>query len=117
MQASAGLGQQPIDDGIRPDTNLDRVLDLAEAAAGLRGVGQAAFAQAAAGMPGGIGEYITAERQNGGYAEQRVPTSSQWIPNGPLWAGTLGVTADRQTSDIPAGVLAGPGGNGILSGG
>jgi hypothetical protein len=116
MQASAGLGQQPIDDGIRPDTNLDRVLDLAEAAAGLRGVGAAQFAQAAAGMPGGIGEYITAERGNGGFVEQRVPTSSQWIPNGPLWAGTLGVTGDRQTSDIPAGILAGPGGNGILSG-
>lgn len=117
MQASAGLGQQPIDDGIRPDTNLDRVLDLAEAAAGLRGVGQAQFAQAAAGMPGGIGAYVTAERQNGAFQEQRVPTSSQWIPNGPLWAGTLGVTGDNQTSDIPAGILAGPGGNGILSGG
>jgi hypothetical protein len=117
MQASAGLGEQPIDDGIRPDTNLDRVLDLAEAAAGLRGLGQARFAQAAAGMPGGIGEFITAERQNGNFQESRVPTSSQWIPNGPLWAGTLGVTGDVQTSDIPAGILAGPGGNGILSGG
>ncbi len=115
MQASAGTGQ--IDDGIRPDTNLDRVLDLAEAAAGLRGVGAAKFAQAMAGRPGGVGEYITAERTNGDFTEQRVPTSSQWIPNGPLWAGTLGVTGDTQTSDIPAGILAGPGGNGVLSGG
>jgi hypothetical protein len=100
MQASAGTGQV-IDDGIRPDSNLDAVMDLAESAAGLRG---------------GVGEYYTATRDNSGYAEQRVPTQSQWIPSGPLWAGTLGVRDTQAQADLPAGILAGPGGNGVLSG-
>lgn len=96
MQAAAnGIGQ--IDDGIRPDSNLDRVLDLAESAAGL-------------------GEYITATPDNGGWAEGTVPTQSQWIPNGPLWAGTLAVQGTKETSMLPAGTLATVGGNGILSG-
>lgn len=101
MQAAAGFGQ--IDDGIRPDSNLDRVLDLAESAAGLGGRG--------------LGEYYTAAPDNSGFAEERVPTDSQWIPNGPLWAGELGVKANIETSEIPAGILATPGGNGVLSGG
>jgi hypothetical protein len=98
MQASAGIGQQPIEDGIRPDADLDRILDLAESAAGL-------------------GEYYSAERANSGFTEERVPTQSQWIPHGPLWAGTLGVKDTIQKSELPAGILAGPGGNGVLSGG
>jgi hypothetical protein len=101
MQAAAGTGQV-IDDGIRPDSNLDAVLDLTEAAAGLRGP---------------LGEYYTGVPGNGGMVEQRVPTSSQWIPNNPLWAGTLGVRDTQAQADLPAGILAGPGGNGILSGG
>ena len=96
MQASkASAG--PISDGIRPDSNLDHVLDLAEAAAGL-------------------GEYMTATpAQGGGYDQSTVGMDSQWIPNGPLWAGTLKAKASTQTSEIPAGSLASPGGNGILS--
>jgi hypothetical protein len=106
MQAAAGFGQA-IDDGIRPDSNLDNVLDLAESAAGLRGRSTR-----------GVGEYYTAvPGAGGGMDEQRVPTSSQWIPNGPLWAGTLNVKDTMVQSELPAGVLAGPGGNGILSGG
>ena len=101
MQASAGTGQV-IDDGIRPDSNLDNVMDLAESAAGLHG---------------GTGEFFTAGRDNGGYGEQRVPTQNQWVPSGPLWAGTLGVRDTHAQADLPAGILAGPGGNGILSGG
>lgn len=96
MQAAAnGIGQ--IDDGIRPDSNLDRVLDLAESAAGL-------------------GEYITASPDNGGWMESTVPTQSQWIPQGPLWAGELRVRDSQATSELPAGVLATVGGNGVLSG-
>jgi len=105
MQAAAGFGQA-IDDGIRPDSNLDQVLDLAESAAGLRGR-----------ATHGVGEYFTASPENGSFAEQRVPTQSQWIPNGPLWAGTLNVKDGMVQSELPAGILAGPGGNGILSGG
>jgi len=97
LQAAAGTHMGQIYDGIRPDGNLDRELDLAESAAGL-------------------GEYITATPDNGGFAESRVPTQSQWIPNGPLWAGELKVKDNMQVSETAAGVLTGPGGNGILSG-
>ena len=75
------------------------------------------LAESAAGYRGGVGEYFSAGRNNGGFSEQRVPTQSQWIPSGPLWAGTLGVQDTMVQSELPAGVLAGPGGNGILSGG
>ena len=104
MQASAGIGE--IDDGIRPDTNMDAVLDLAESAAGYR---------SPRGMRG-MGEYLTATRNNGGWDETRVPTQDQWVPSGPLWAGTLGVKDTGEQSELPAGILAGPGGNGSLSG-
>ena len=102
MQASAGVGQT-IDDGIRPDSNLDKLLDLAEAAAGAGGVR-------------GVGEYYTAAPDNGGYRDQRIPTQDQWIPNGPLFAGAMSVNDTQQQADLPAGILAGSGGNGILSG-
>jgi hypothetical protein len=109
------MGQLPVDDGIRPDANLDQVMDLAESAAGL-GFQQAAagtgFQQAAAGM----GEFFTASPSNGGFAESTVPTQSQWIPNGPLWAGSTPAEAHYTESELPAGVLQGPGGNGVLSG-
>jgi hypothetical protein len=110
MQASAGLGQA-IDDGIRPDSNLDNVLDLAESAAGLRGPAMRGLGRR------GVGEFFTAAPGNGGMVEERVPTQSQWVPNGPLWAGTLSVKDTMVQSELPAGILAGPGGNGILSGG
>lgn len=87
MQASAGTNQI-IRDGLRPDSDLDRALDVAEAAAGL-------------------GEAV----------EHRVPRSSQWVPNGPLWAGERPVSAGQQSSEISAGVLQRQGGNGILSAG
>ena len=88
-----------VDDGIRPDTDLDRILDLAESAAGMRGTG----------------EFFSAQASNGGFSEQIVPQQSQWIPNGPLWAGTLDVTGTKETSTQAAGILATQGGNGILS--
>lgn len=90
MQASAGT-QQVIRDGLRPDSDLDRALDVAEAAAGVGGDQVA--------------------------VEHRVPRSSQWIPNGPLWAGERRVNAGQQSSEISAGILQRQGGNGILSAG
>ncbi len=143
MQATT---PQSIDDGIRPDANLDVVMDLAEAAAGLHGPrtrdvsrylrgssiprGYATTQYLPGFIPnpssprlarqswtGGMGEYITAAQQNGAWNEATVPTNSQWIPNGPLWAGTLGVKDTQDQADLPAGILAGPGGNGTLSGG
>jgi hypothetical protein len=128
------MGNLPIDDGIRPDSNLDHVLDLAESAAGLgagytqaaAGMG-AAFQQAAAGMGRwrgrrgrhpmrGMGEYYSASPGAGGFNEMTVPTQDQWIPNGPLWAGTMSADAPASDSEMAAGVLNGPGGNGVLSG-
>lgn len=89
MQASAGVNSV-IRDGIRPDGDIDHVLDVAEAAAGL-------------GDPTAI--------------EHRVGQQSQWIPNGSLWAGERAVRDNQGTSEISAGILQRPGGNGILSGG
>jgi hypothetical protein len=127
--ARSRMGQLPIDDGIRPDSNLDAVLDLAESAAGLgQGFQQAAagmgFQSAEAGMgrvrgrrgAHGMGEFFTASPSNGGFAESTVPTDSQWIPNGPMWAGTIDADATKQESTIAAGILQTAGGNGVLSG-
>jgi hypothetical protein len=99
LQASAGTGQF-IDDGIKPDSNLDAVMDLAESAAGLRGP---------------LGEYYTAQNQGGAWNEAVVPTQDQWVPNGPMWAGTMGGNDTAADSELPAGILAGAGGNGSLS--
>ena len=113
------MGNLPVDDGIRPDANLDAILDLAESAAGLGG----GFQQAAAGMgqfrqaAAGMGEFFTASPSNGGFSENTVPTQSQWVPNGPLWAGSMSADATKDESQLPAGILQGPGGNGVLSGG
>jgi serine/arginine repetitive matrix protein 2 len=124
LQPNRAMGQE-IDDGIRPDANLDQIMTLAESAAGLgQGFHQAAagmgqFRQAAAGMRGmrGMGEFYSAAPGNGSSVEYRVPTQSQWIPQGPLWAGTMSAADTPTESEIPAGILQGPGGNGILSGG
>jgi hypothetical protein len=133
----SSVGQAPIDDGIRPDANLDNIMMLAESAAGVGQYQQAAaglgqpFLQAAAGVRGlrgrgvrglgrrgarGLGEYFSAQASNGGFAEYTVPTQDQWIPNGPLWAGEMSAGDSATESEIPAGILQGPGGNGILSG-
>ncbi len=120
LPTTSHMGQLPIDDGIRPDSNLDHVMDLAESAAGLGGGG--GYRQAAAGMgqfrqaAAGLGEYFSAAPQDGGFKEFSVPTQSQWIPSGPLWAGTTPAEAAYTESELPAGILQGPGGNGVLSG-
>lgn len=118
LPTRSAMGQLPIDDGIRPDGNLDNVMSLAESAAGVGSFRQAAagtgqYRQAAAGM----GEYYSSQPSNGGYSEYDVPTQDQWIPNGPLWAGTMSAGDSMAKSEIAAGILQGPGGNGVLSGG
>jgi hypothetical protein len=90
-QAAAGLGQR-IDDGIRPDANLDAVLTLAEAQAG-------------------VGEYYSADPSGNPYS---LPEHDEWIPNNPLWAGTKSAEDSSETSEIPAGILETPGANGIF---
>ena len=100
MQASAGV--QDIDDGIRPDSDIDGIMDLAEAAAGLRG----------------MGEFYSAVQASGGrVVEKRVGQKSEWVPNGPLWAGTDAVKDNQATSELSAGILQRQGGNGVLSAG
>lgn len=114
------MGNLPIDDGIRPDSDLEHIMDLAESAAGLGGGG---YRQAAAGVgryrqaAAGVGEYYSAQAgADGSFSEFDIPQQSQWIPNGPMWAGSM-TADDRYTeSELPAGVLQGPGGNGVLSG-
>jgi hypothetical protein len=100
MQAAAGVGV--IDDGIRPDSNLDNVLKLAEAAAGMGG--PPGYVQASAGMGAfvrrngrgvrGLGEFFSASPGGGTFS----------VPPGD----------DEETSELPAGTLATSGGNGIF---
>jgi hypothetical protein len=138
----SAMGDAPIDDGIRPDADLDHVLDLAESAAGLgtgyrqaaAGMGGPGYMQAAAGLGGrrrqrrgmrgmgeyfapaaGLGEYYSDRAAGGGFSEFTVPTQDQWIPNGPLWAGDMNAAGSPADSEVPAGILQGPGGNGSLS--
>ncbi len=105
-QAAAGVGQV-IDEGIRPDSNLDEWLSLAEAQAGVGKV---------RGLlgPRGMGEYFAARRTNGGSEEYSVPGLNTWIPGGPLWAGTASAGDSVESSEVPAGILETPGGNGIF---
>lgn len=97
MQATAGT-RQHIDDGIRPDSDLDHQMDMMEASAGLRG----------------LGEFYEANRNN---VEQRVGQQSQWVPNGAIWAGESRIDASQMTSELSAGILMRQGGNGVLSAG
>lgn len=96
-QAAAGLGQA-IDDGVRPDGNLDQMFELMEAQAGL-------------------GEYFAARRNASGQTvEYTVGQRNTWIPGegGPLWSGTAPAGDRDSTSEIPAGILETPGGNGVF---
>jgi hypothetical protein len=96
-QAAAGMGQA-IDDGIRPDCDLDQILTLAEAQAGT----------------GAMGEYYSAQKAGAMFS---VPQRSEWIPGDSapeLWAGTKSANDPSDVSEIPAGILETSGGNGIF---
>jgi hypothetical protein len=110
-QAAAGMGAEENAYGhsnhILPNSDLDRELSLAEAAAG---VGQVKPYEAAAGM----GEYF----QSGMGAVETVPSESTWIPgtsDPQLWAGVKAVNRGQQATEmLPAGVLETAGGQGIF---
>jgi len=75
-----------IDDGIRPDANLDHIMDLTDAVSGVNGM-----------------------------TLSDVNNKNTWIPSGPFSAGERRVTATLDSSQAKAGTLYSPGGNGILS--
>lgn len=109
MQAAAGYGaaETANTNHIDPASNLDRELTIAEAAAG---IGQVNY-QAAAGIP----RY---EAQAGFGNVETVPAASTWIPGSAdpqLWAGVRPVDrTQEETAEVTAGILAAPGGAGIL---
>ena len=111
-EAAAGYGEvmTPNSNHIDPSSNLDHELSVAEAAAG---VGQAY--QAAAGIP-----YYEAQAGMRGLGDgvSDVPDVSTWIPGSSypeIWAGVRPVNRPQQaTAETPAGILATPGGAGIL---
>jgi hypothetical protein len=107
-QAAAGFGQV-IEDGIRPDANMDAVLTLAEAQAGM-GSAVGRLASGARFGRRGMGEYYTA----GGSGLATVGEHSEWIPNNALWAGTKPAGDSAATSELTAGILETAGGNGIF---
>lgn len=113
-QAAAGFGQV-IEDGIRPDANMDDVLTLAEAQAGMgSAVGRLLGGVGRFGRRGGmrgLGEYYTA---GAGGDLETVGQHSEWIPNNALWAGTKPASDSYATSELTAGILETAGGNGIF---
>ena len=122
MQAAAGYGA--VDAGgntnhLDPSSNLEQALSIAEAAAGVGSVQQAAAGfgdvyQAAAGGFGNV--YQAAAGQLG--AINTVPTSQTWIPGQSdprIWAGVRPVdNGQMATAMIPAGSLQSGGGQGIF---
>jgi hypothetical protein len=109
MQAAAGYGaaETANTNHVDPSSNLDHELTIAEAAAG---VGQMPY-QAAAGIP----RY---EAQAGFGDVETVPSASTWIPGSAdpqIWAGVRAIDRSQEdTAETAAGVLATPGGAGIL---
>lgn len=108
-QAAAGFGSHDYNGNhIDPSGNLDRQLDIVEAAAG---VGAIAPFEAAAGIgpmqaAAGFGNIDT------------VPSADTWIPgsvDGQLWAGVRAVTNPQSATEmVPAGTLQSEGGSGIF---
>jgi hypothetical protein len=117
MQAAAGYGADETanTNHIDPSSDLDRELTIAEAAAGIGATNY----QAAAGMRGGMGEYFSSG-VNGLGNVGIAPSSSTWIPGSSypqLWAGTRPIDNGQEaTAQVPAGILQGGGGQGILGG-
>lgn len=121
MQAAAGYGAADTanTNHIDPSSDLDHQLTIAEAAAGVGAVNY----QAAAGIPryeaqAGVGEYFSTPMGLGADQIYTVPSSSTWIPGSSdpqIWAGVRPVDNDQEaTAEVAAGMLASPGGAGIL---
>jgi len=99
MEAAAGMGAATAmsTNHIDPHGDLDRELTIAEAAAGVGAMEQAAA---------GYGAIST------------VPSASTWIPgsaNGQLWAGTRSISNPQSATEmVPAGILQTDGGQGVF---
>ena len=113
LEAAAGYGAAHTGNTnhVDPSSNLDREMDIMEAAAG---VGTAYEAAA-----GGYGALPPYEAQAGfGTTVSTVPSASTWIPgttDGAIWAGVRPVNRSQSaTAETPAGILATAGGAGIL---
>jgi hypothetical protein len=116
FEAAAGYGSfgdnaEGYTNNIDPSSDLDRQLTIAEAAAGVGTVMEAAAGYGAAPY----------EAQAGFGSIQSVPSASTWIPGGggsasaQLFAGVRGVTqAQSATAMVPAGILETSGGSGIF---
>lgn len=101
MEAAAGMGVTHTNNTghVDPHGDLDRELNIAEAAAG---VGSLPSYEASAGMG----------------AVTTVPSASTWIPgtsNGQIWAGTRSISNPQSTTEmVPAGILQTDGGQGVF---
>lgn len=107
-EAAAGVGNVMERDGIRPTDDLDHVLNVAEAAAGIG----AAWAPYEANA--GYGEYET----NVGSKLVAVPRTDTWVPgmsDPALWAGEVPISRGQAaTATVAAGILATGGGQGVF---
>ncbi len=103
MEAAAGMGAGAAPTNhIDPHGDLDRELTIAEAAAGVGGMGAIQSYEASAGF-GSISS---------------LPSASTWVPgttDGQLWAGTRAISSPQSASEmVPAGILQTDGGQGVF---
>lgn len=103
MEAAAGYGSSSVPGNhVDPHGDLDRELNIAEAAAGVGGMGAVQSYEASAGF-GSISS---------------LPSSSTWIPGSSdpqLWAGTRSISNPQSATEmVPAGILQTDGGQGVF---
>jgi len=129
-QAAAGVGAMEAQTNhIDPSSNLDHELTIAEAAAGVGSVYQAAAGMGRGPQPfeasAGMGEFFTAQSGVGEYFAQSglgaiatLPTADTWIPGttkGALWAGVRPVNDPQSENQmVSAGVLQSGGNQGVF---
>jgi hypothetical protein len=113
-EAAAGVSGQVVEVSgthIDPSGDLDRQLNIAEAAAG---VGALAPYEAAA----GVGMAYEAAAGMRGLGNVTVPRANTWIPgmqDPSIWAGTVPVNKPQTATEmVPAGTLATQGGQGVF---
>lgn len=123
-QAAAGYGATDISantNHIDPSSDLDRELTIAEAAAGVGTVYQAAAGMRGlppyAAQAGGFGEYFDSGVSGFGNVGT-APAANTWIPgmaDPQLWAGTRAISQGQEaTAQVPAGVLSSGGNQGVF---
>lgn len=102
-EAAAGYGATSMPGNhIDPHGDLDREMNIAEAAAGVGGMGAVQSYEASAGFG----------------AISSLPSASTWIPgssNGQIWAGTRSISSPQSATEmVPAGILQTDGGSGVF---